>query len=169
MSGVYICNKCGIDLKHQSSLRKHYLRKTPCMKVFPVETSIKVEDEDDIVSLCTSNPIQIYDKVEPKRFDEQKLLANWLWREISKTPANICFVFHKNRFFVKRKTKVEVMDYNGFIDLYIRNIYPLGPGEIFHGYEDYMKKIIIDFFEVMPGKIILLNRIKRMDPSLNYI
>ena len=160
----YICPLCNRDMKHQSSLRKHKLRKTPCVK--PIETLI---EQTTVIEI---QPIQIYDRVEPKRFDDQKLLANWLWREISKTPANICFVMtncQKDQFFVKRKTKVEVMDYDGFIDLYIRNIYPLGPGQIFHGYEEHMKKIIIDFFKVMPQKIVLLNKIKRMDISLNYI
>jgi hypothetical protein len=145
---------------HQSSLRKHLLRKIPCVPI-----------------IKQASQVQIYDK-EEIGINTDKFLAVWLWNQLVKTPANVCFVIPNvniDKVFVKRKNCVEVHTYLTFMDLYIRTAFYLGPGasletvENCYAYEDFMRKRILDFFDVMPNRRILLNRIKNMDPSLNYL
>jgi hypothetical protein len=159
---AYICSKCGRDMLHQSSLRKHLLRKIPCVQI-----------------IKQASKVQIYDKQEiDVKLHTDKFLAVWLWNQIVKTQANICFVIPNvdiDKVFVKREHCVEIHTYLTFMDIYIRNVCHLGPGanletiENCYAYEDFMKKRILDFFDVMPNRRILLNRIKNMDPSLNYL
>jgi len=154
----FVCIKCNRDMKFRGSLRNHLLRKTPCVQV------------DIPKPVIESSPIQIYDRVEPKKYNNHSL-ALWLWREITKTPSNVCFVItsDKNKVYVKRKTCTEIMTYNEFMEIYINVLCPLGPGRVMEQYEEYMTRPIHDFFDLMPHKTVLLNRIRNMDPTLNYL
>jgi hypothetical protein len=128
-----VCPKCGKDFSTNpywtTDLKRHLARKNPCDR--PADWKFVRAGANDPPptrpALRCLDSVEWAEPISPPPGISNKLLAPWLFREVFRDPANVCFVkpnSSKNEVWVKvtKDDPVRIVRVDDFIGLFVKHV-----------------------------------------------